>query len=143
FAVRVSAIRLLDRPGLLLRLAADVGRHRQAPVHHARYAGADLPDPARRDVDDGDDPAARRAELDAAASPGLPGRSLRRAPLHLAGESWSEGSVLVRGRARAAARRARAGGGPAWLPPPRRARCELGAGRLVGGKALFSERPAP
>ena len=60
--VRVPALLGVDRPRLLLRLGADVGRHRQAPVHHDRHAGAALADPAGRHVDDRDDPAARRPE---------------------------------------------------------------------------------
>src|SRR5439155_15071715 len=57
----LPALRGLERARLLLRLAADVGRHPQAPVHHDGHAGPGLADPARGHVDDGDDPAARRA----------------------------------------------------------------------------------
>src|SRR2546428_5046454 len=134
----------VDGAGLLLRLAAHVGRYRQAPVHHRGHARAALADPAGRYVDDRNSPAARRASVDALAPTRLRDRGVRGPALSVAREGWGDGSLLVRGGARRPARRPRVGPGTAPRPPPpaRRRHRDVGAGRLVGQEPFLGGRRA-
>src|SRR5438094_4856188 len=121
--LRVPPFQRVDRARLLLRLAPDVGGHREAALHHDGHARASLAAPARCHVDGRDDQAAGRAAV-AAPPPARvrrPGGGLPALPV--AGEGRAHGSVLVRGAARPHARDP-----PRSRPPPRRAPSARAAG---------------